>query len=123
MFRERLKAIRKAKKITQDEIAAHLGIKRQTYSAYERGISIPDSLTLNKIATYFDVSTDSFFSDDDKSDTFALNQEEKQLLLLARKAEKLPRTKRQKLISNFEENIDLYLDALGLKKYDKDKLD
>lgn len=58
MLSENLKTIRKLKKLTQDNVAEHLNVKRQTYSAYERGVSIPDATTLNKLAKYFNVTTD-----------------------------------------------------------------
>lgn len=58
MLKDNLVRIRKSKNITQEEIAEHLNIKRQTYSAYERGVSIPDTLTLIKIAKYYNVSLD-----------------------------------------------------------------
>ena len=42
MLGNRLKELRTSKKMTQDDMANLLNIKRQTYSAYERGISFPD---------------------------------------------------------------------------------
>ncbi|MDL2233161.1 helix-turn-helix domain-containing protein [Ruminococcaceae bacterium OttesenSCG-928-L11] len=114
MLGERLKRIRKGKRITQDEIAGYLGVKRQTYSAYERGVSIPDSLTLKKIADYFEVSTDYFFQSTEENPPLAQNAQEKKLLLLARRAERIPSAQRDRLIRSFEENIDMFLDALGL---------
>ena len=63
MLKDNLIQIRKSKNITQEEIAQFLNIKRQTYSAYERGVSVPDSLTLIKIARYFGVSVDRLASD------------------------------------------------------------
>ncbi|MDR2931750.1 MAG: helix-turn-helix domain-containing protein [Oscillospiraceae bacterium] len=113
MLAEKLKKVRKSRKITQDEVALLLGVKRQTYSAYERGVSVPDSLTLKKLADYFGVTTDCFFTDDDASPQ-AQNEQEKKLLLIARRAERIPENQRDRLIKSFEENIDIYLDALGL---------
>ena len=53
-----LKSLREEKRITQDDIASMLNIKRQTYSAYERNKSLPDINILSKLADYFNVSTD-----------------------------------------------------------------
>lgn len=47
-----------------------------------------------------------------------INKSERKLLLLARHLEKIPEEKRQTLISNFEDTIDMYLDALGINKED-----
>lgn len=117
---ERLKRIRKGKKITQDEIAGFLGVKRQTYSAYERGVSVPDSLTLKKLADYFEVSTDYFFQTTGENPPLAQNAQEKRLLFLARRAERIPAAQRDRLIQSFEENIDMFLDVLGLNDEDLD---
>ena len=58
MLSKNLIALRKERKLTQDDIANLLNVKRQTYSAYERGVSVPDAYTLQKLATYFGVTTD-----------------------------------------------------------------
>jgi transcriptional regulator with XRE-family HTH domain len=109
---EKLKEIRKKKKITQDEIAEHLGILRQSYSAYERGVSLPDAKQLKRLADYFGVTTDFFFGGISPALQSAQNEREQKLLLVARKAEKIPARQLDKLIANFETNIDIYLEAL-----------
>lgn len=53
-----LKELRQEKKITQDDIAELLKIKRQTYSAWERGKSSPDINTIIRLADYYSVNTD-----------------------------------------------------------------
>ena len=58
MLSEILKNLRSTKGVTQDDMAEMLNIKRQTYSAYERGISVPDIAAITKIADYFDVTVD-----------------------------------------------------------------
>lgn len=55
---DRLKQLRTEKKITQDEMANLLSIKRQTYSAYERHVSLPDANVLIKLSDFFDVTVD-----------------------------------------------------------------
>ena len=54
----RIAAARKAAGLTQDDVAGQLSLIRQTYGAYERGVSVPDALTLDALATLFSVSTD-----------------------------------------------------------------
>lgn len=119
MLGKRLRKVRKEKKITQEEISGFLGVKRQTYSAYERGVSIPDSLTLKKLADYFCVSTDYFFLDESAPPIGANTPQEKMLLLLARRAERIPESQRERLFKGFEDNIDLYLEAIGVSKDDE----
>jgi transcriptional regulator with XRE-family HTH domain len=58
MLGKRLKEAREARGLTQDDVANYLNVKRQTYSAYERNKSVPDALTLNRIAELFKVSND-----------------------------------------------------------------
>lgn len=58
MLSTTLKELRSKKGATQDDMATLLNIKRQTYSAYERGVSLPDVTALIKIAEYFNVSVD-----------------------------------------------------------------
>ena len=53
-----LKLSRLNRRLTQDDVASFLNVKRQTYSAYERGASVPDALTLQKLAEYFNVTSD-----------------------------------------------------------------
>lgn len=58
MKKENLVKARKLANKTQEDVALFLNIKRQTYSAYERGISKPDPDTLSALADYFNVSVD-----------------------------------------------------------------
>lgn len=54
----RLKELRTSAKLTQQEVAAHLGVERSTYVKYERGNSDPPSSALVKLADMFGVSVD-----------------------------------------------------------------
>ena len=65
MLSRNLRITRNDKGFTQDMVAEHLGIKRQTYSAYERNKSLPDALTLNKLSKLFDVSVDVLLGSDE----------------------------------------------------------
>ena len=115
MIGTRLQSARKAKRINQEEVARYLDVKRQTYSAYERGVSVPDSLTLKKLADFFEVSTEYFFDYEGNagSRSGAQNEQEEKLLMLARRAEKIPPVLRERILRSFEENIDGYLEAMG----------
>ncbi|CAH2213196.1 helix-turn-helix domain-containing protein [Tepidibacter aestuarii] len=54
----RLVELRKVLGFTQTELAKRLGISRGSLSMYEIDKREPDNNTLNKIADFFDVSTD-----------------------------------------------------------------
>ena len=43
MLHENIKAIRKAKGLSQQELAVKLNVVRQTVSKWEQGLSVPDS--------------------------------------------------------------------------------
>ncbi|SDX04482.1 DNA-binding transcriptional regulator, XRE-family HTH domain [Paenibacillus sp. PDC88] len=58
MLSQRLLALRKEKKLTQQEISKLLKMARTTYSGYENGSREPDNETLDKIANFFGVSVD-----------------------------------------------------------------
>lgn len=58
MFSERLKKLRTSKKLTQEYMANLLGITRQGYAKYEKSEAQPDFATLEKLASFFEVSTD-----------------------------------------------------------------
>lgn len=47
MFSENLKAVRKAKGYTQEELAIKLNVVRQTVSKWEKGLSVPDADVLD----------------------------------------------------------------------------
>lgn len=58
MFGKRLRAIRKASDITQDEIADALKLDRTTIAKYENEDRLPDMQTVIAIADYFNISID-----------------------------------------------------------------
>ena len=52
MLNENIKAIRKSKGLSQQELAVKLNIVRQTVSKWEQGLSVPDSdmlISLSKV--------------------------------------------------------------------------
>lgn len=55
MIGEQIKTARKAKGISQEELAVRLGVVRQTVSKWENGMSVPDADVLIKIAELLDV--------------------------------------------------------------------
>ena len=54
MLNENIKQLRKAKGLSQEELAAKLGVVRQTISKWEQGLSVPDSDILIKLADVLD---------------------------------------------------------------------
>jgi len=58
LYSERLKELRKNKKLTQKEVAEKIGVARTTYAMYEQNRREPDNETFQKIADFFNVTTD-----------------------------------------------------------------
>ena len=56
MLSENLQSLRKAKGLSQEELAAKLNVVRQTVSKWEKGLSVPDSEMLIALAEALDVS-------------------------------------------------------------------
>lgn len=55
-FDTRLKKLRQEKGILQDTLAEEIGVTKGTVSVWERGVRKPDFATLEKLASYFDVT-------------------------------------------------------------------
>lgn len=58
MLGPRLKALRKAKDLTQKELADKISVTHVSISGYENGNRTPDTETLQALADFFDVTTD-----------------------------------------------------------------
>jgi len=66
VLHQKLKELRKSKKLTQEDAAKKLGIARTTYSGYERGTSEPDLDGLKNISNLYGVSVEYLLSNDQK---------------------------------------------------------
>ena len=55
MLNENIKAIRKSKGLSQQELAVKLNIVRQTVSKWEQGLSVPDSDMLISLSEVLEV--------------------------------------------------------------------
>lgn len=60
-FARNIKFERNSKRLTQKEIADVIGVKTQSYQAYESGVSLPSSENLLKLAIVLEVSIDELF--------------------------------------------------------------
>lgn len=83
MLSENLKNLRKAKGLSQEELAIKLNVVRQTVSKWEKGLSVPDSEMLLKIAEELETTVNVLLGE-----TVATN-EEPELRAIAAKLELL----------------------------------
>lgn len=61
---KRIKDARLQKNITQEDLAEHLGVTRQTISSWETGKSYPDIISVIKMSDIFDISLDKMLKED-----------------------------------------------------------
>lgn len=57
-FAERLKELRKEKRITQEKLADRFFITKSAISKYENGVNTPENKLLQDMADFFEVSVD-----------------------------------------------------------------
>jgi transcriptional regulator with XRE-family HTH domain len=58
MIAEKIKELREANSMTQNEVAKRLGITRSSVNAWEMGISVPSTMYIVQLAQLFSVSAD-----------------------------------------------------------------
>jgi len=58
---EKIRELRQIKNVTQEELAAYLGLSPQAISKWENGFSLPDVTLLPGLANFFEVTTDTLF--------------------------------------------------------------
>lgn len=92
VLNERIVKLRKGKKITQEELANRIGVTRSALSQYELGTRQPDYETLQRMATFFDVSTDYLLGHSDvpsAASSHAVLEAHKNAAVIAEVADKL----------------------------------
>lgn len=65
---ERIKELRKARRMTQNEFAERINVTKSTVSAYENGSRLPSYDVLIRIARLFKVSTDHLLGYSEKTE-------------------------------------------------------
>lgn len=148
MFYDRFIQLCEQKGVKPTRAAIENGIARSAVSNWKsnwaQGIeSLPSTANANALADYFDVSVDyllgnvsePYFHLDNQRIADEINSldgykkepgqkaepnndYEEHILMLARKAEDIPKEQRDRIIQNFADTIDIYLAAKGLKKED-----
>ena len=87
-FGDKLRALRMEKKLTQNDLAARLGIVGASVSSYEKNKQYPSVEVLIQLCQTFDVSADYLLglSDDKNFNTSTLTEEQLQIVLRDRKS-------------------------------------
>ena len=75
-FSENLKAVRKANKMTQQQLADELGLGRSAIAKYETSDTLPKPRNIMKICEIFNLTFDELFSDENILEHLAARSEE-----------------------------------------------
>ena len=89
MLQDNIRSLRKARGLSQEEVAQRLHITRQTLSKWENGLSVPDAQLLLKLAEILEVSVAQLLegsteTNEEGQDTVAEQLERLNLLLAER---------------------------------------
>ena len=63
MLASKIVNLRKKRNLSQEQLAAELGVSRQTVSKWELGTAIPDTVHIIALSRLFDVTTDYLLTD------------------------------------------------------------
>ncbi|MGR5983886.1 helix-turn-helix domain-containing protein [Bacillus cereus] len=111
---KRLKLLRSEHKLTQEKFATAVGITKASVSKFENGIKTPSRETIEKIADYFNVTTDYLLG---RSEDPELSEEENKIVTEEGKnimalIESLPEEERKKAW----EQLEMYVTYMQNKK-------
>ena len=100
-FAKNIKIERLARKMTQKQVAESIGIKTQSYQAYENNVALPNVINLLQLAELFNVSIDYLLSDTNTIETMPNNSSKllKDELALLRLYRSLSERSKKELLS------------------------
>lgn len=96
MLNENIKALRKSKGLSQEELAVKLNVVRQTVSKWENGLSVPDSEMLISISEVFETPVSTLLGEtvaEPKADDLKAISEKLEVINLQLAQRKVKRTK------------------------------
>lgn len=97
----RIKELRKARGITQEELANSIGISFQAISKWENNIALPDITLTPKLASYFGVSMDELFD-------FNLQKIDDEIMKIVYEAADFRESDPQKSREILEKGLEIY---------------
>lgn len=118
-FKDILKTQREALNLTLDDVGRYVGVSGATVSRWESGeIANIRRDKIAKLADILQVSPSYLMGWPEKVPSIKdeRTETERKLTVLARHLDSIPEETRNRLIHNFSETIDMYLDAMGIPK-------
>ena len=88
-FPERLRALRRQKNLSQTELGKIVGLHYTNYGKYERGLAIPSSESLKRLAEALGVTTD-YLIDGKANEVAKAKIEDKDLLNMFKEVDTFP---------------------------------
>jgi len=110
---DRLRKLRTKKKITQEELGRKVNVTKVSISGYENGNRNPDTDTLQKLADYFNVSTDYLLGRTDNLDGNSIPE-------LTKKDEKDIAKDLEDIINNLSTDGYAQFDGRSIEDLDED---
>lgn len=124
MFYDVFEKLCTEKGVKPGRAADEMGISRATVTNWKKNGYSPRRDILKKIAQYFGVSVDLLLDQSEQKESPDLQKTEADdddFVVLARHMQKIPEKERQRIIKNFLETVDMYLDAMGITDDKKGK--
>lgn len=115
---ERYCEIRDTKGLKDSDVARLSGVTKSTFSDWKAGRYEPKDEKLEKIASVLGTTAKYLRTgkmDEVSPDDIAIDDSERELLMLCRNATKARPEDKKVLVENFKSTIDVYLQAKGLK--------
>ena len=92
-FGDKLRLLRTARNMSQEQLAGRLSVTKSMISAYENSVRLPSYGVLTKIALFFNVSIDYLFGFADRRFLDTTDLSEDQFVILARLVDELKSSK------------------------------
>lgn len=125
MFYERFEQLCKQKGVKPGKACTDMGFSRSLAAKWKnQKTKKPSADVLEKMSAYFGISINKILdetlvdelseSQKESPDLPKIEAEDDDFVVLARHIQKIPEKERQRIIKNFRETVDMYLDAMGI---------
>ena len=104
----------------RNTLCRDLNLKYSTVSEWLNATAYPRIDKIELLANYFGVQkSDLVEKEQPQTEQYiARTPDEQKILMLARHLEKIPESQRARIVKNFEDTIDIYLDAISADRED-----
>lgn len=109
---QKLKDIRRAKKLEQKYVAAQIGITESKLGHYENGRAEPDIDTLYRLSKFYDVSLDDWLNLNDLNEQMVITQNDEKLLI--KKYRELPDDTKEDICDYVSMKYNKHLQQKGI---------